>query len=92
MSRNLARRIAAPAELNRNCTLPKAASARSHHVVDLRARGDVDLERQRLAAFAVDRGGGVARAGFVDVGADDVGAFAREDQRRGAADAACRRR
>ena len=29
ISRNFARRMAAPAELNKNCTLPKAASARS---------------------------------------------------------------
>src|SRR5581483_7731125 len=38
----------------------------------------------------VDEIGGRARAGFVDVGADHVGALAGEDQRRGAADAARR--
>ncbi len=60
-----------------------------HHVVDLRARGDVDFERQGLAALAVDLRCGLSRAGFVEVGADHVGPLAREDQRRGAADAAC---
>ena len=59
------------------------------HVVELGARGDVGLERERLAAGGIDRGSRVARTLLVDVGADDVGALAREDQRGGAADAAC---
>src|SRR5262249_37226187 len=43
---------------------------------------------QRLTAPAVDLGRGFARAVLLDVGADHVGAFAGEDQRSGAADAA----
>src|SRR5271167_865294 len=61
-----------------------------HHVVDFRARGDIGLERERLAAGAIDGGRGVARALLVDVGADNVRPFAGEDQRGGAADAARR--
>ena len=34
-----------------------------HHVVDLRARGDVGLQRQRLAARGIDRGRGIAHRG-----------------------------
>jgi hypothetical protein len=52
------------------------------------ARGDVDLERKRLAAFAVDLIGGLARTGLIDVGAHDVGALAGKNKRRGAANAA----
>ena len=58
------------------------------HVVDLRALGDVDLQRQRLAALGVDLRGGFLDAGLVEVGADHVGALAGEDVRGGAADAA----
>src|SRR5271166_1232349 len=61
-----------------------------HHVVDFFARGDVGRERERLAAGAIDGRRSVARALLVDVGADDVGPFAGEDQRGGAADAARR--
>ena len=66
--------------------------ARVDHGVDLGARGHVDLQRQRLAAGAVDLFGGGARGVFVDVGAHHIGALAGEDQRGGAADAAARRR
>ena len=59
------------------------------HVVDLRAFGDVDLQRQRLAALGVDLRGGFLDAGLVQVGADHVGAFAGKDIGGGAADAAC---
>src|SRR5262252_8815962 len=52
---------------------------RSHrtrrHIVDFGARGDVGLDRERLAAGAVERRRGVARALLVDVGADHVRAF-----------------
>jgi hypothetical protein len=58
------------------------------HVLDLRPLGDVDLERQRLTALGVDFTGGLLDAGLVEVGADHVGAFAREDVCGGAADAA----
>ena len=61
-----------------------------HHVVDFGARSDVGTKRERLAAGAVDGRRSVAGALFVDVGADDIGSLAGEDQRGGAADAARR--
>ena len=59
------------------------------HVVDLGARGDVGLERERLAAGGIDRRRRIARTLLVEIGAHDIGALARENQRGGAADAAC---
>jgi hypothetical protein len=56
-----------------------------HHIVDCRARGDVGLDRKCLAAFAVDQRRRFVCAGFVDIGADHIGAFAGKDQCGGAA-------
>jgi hypothetical protein len=39
--------------------------------------------------FAVGFGGGLGKAAFVDIGGVDLGAFCREQQRGGAADARC---
>src|SRR5262249_17411389 len=60
------------------------------HAGDRAARGDIDRQRQGLAALAVDQFCRRASARFVDVGTHDVGALAGEDQRGGAADAAPR--
>ncbi len=60
------------------------------HVVNLGPLGDVDLDSQRPAAFPVDLRSRFASAFLVDVGANDIGAFACKDQRGGAADAAGR--
>ena len=51
--------MAAPAELNRKCTRAEAVDCALDHVVDRRALGDVDVQRQRLAALAVDLLGGL---------------------------------
>ena len=60
------------------------------HCVDIGPLGNVDLDSQRPAAFPVDLRCRLISAFLVDVGANDVGAFACKDQRGGAANAACR--
>ena len=47
------------------------------HVVDLGPLGDVDLDSQRPAALPVDLRSRFVSAFLVDVGANDIGAFAR---------------
>src|SRR5262252_439088 len=93
ISRNLARRSAAPAEVNRNSTLPKVSIARLTIALSScstrRARRDVGRDRERLAG-SVDLRRDAAGAVVVDVGADDVRALAAEDQCGGAADSARR--
>jgi len=63
----------------------EAVDRQLHHVVDRRAPGHVDGERQRLGALGGHLLHGRLHAGLVDVGADQIGALAREDQRGGAA-------
>ena len=66
----------------------EAVDGEVHHVVDGGALGDVDSERQRLAADLVDLLGGLFDAFFVDVGAHHIGALAGENQRGRPSDAA----
>ena len=58
------------------------------HVLDGSASGDIDGERERLGAERVDLLSRFLDTLLVDIGANDVGALARENQRGGAADAA----
>src|SRR5581483_6977708 len=67
----------------------EAVDGQPDHVLDGRASGHIDVERKRLAANVVDLFGGLLDAFLVDIGAYDVGFLARENERRGATDAAC---
>jgi hypothetical protein len=60
------------------------------HLVDLGPLGDIDLDSKRPAAIPLDLRSRFIGALLVDVGANDIGAFACKDQRGGAADAAGR--
>ena len=58
------------------------------HVVDFGPLGDVDLDSQRPAAVPIVVRSRFASAFLVDIGANDIGAFACKDQRSGATNAA----
>lgn len=60
------------------------------HLFNLDPLGDVDLDGQCLAAFSINLRRGFAGAFLVEIGANDIGALARKNQRGGAPDAARR--
>src|SRR5215467_594754 len=85
ISKNVARRIAAPAELNKNCTLPNASIARlAMSLTCLRTVTSTFSASDWLPLSLTCAA--VSRAVLIDVGAHHVCMFAREDERGCAAD------
>lgn len=70
--------------------LAESCNCAFRHFIHFDPFGDVDLDGKRLAAFPIDLRRCFAGSFLVDIGANDVGSLAGEDQRCRSPDAAPR--